>query len=195
MGIWNIKTWYILYLSFVDILLPLSCWESEAFEQWGPEQLKSWTVRFNYLRVQGCFQRKNPPGGIVNQQLKKLTKTCKVKDHWLPFIMYNPVKDSLKISILLFKKKPITCFHCKVCGTIISDELDLGKQETAEFNFNTTAKRCVLSFTGKSYPETTQRYFKTDSDVKEYWGWQSLLFVQGLCFIGVSSLSLFLRPI
>ena len=104
MGIWNIKTWYILYLSFVNILLPLCCWESEAFEQWGPEQLTSWTVRFNYLRVQGCFQRKNPPGGIVNQQLKKLTKTCKVKDHWLPFIVYNPVKDSLKISILLFKK-------------------------------------------------------------------------------------------
>ena len=51
---------------------------------------------------------------------------------------------------------------------MISDELDLGKQETAEFNFNTTAKRCVLSFTGTSYPETTQRYFKTDSDVKEY---------------------------
>lgn len=110
MGIWNIKTWYILYLSFVDILLPLSCWESEAFEQWGPEQLKSWTVRFNYLRVQGCFQRKNPPGGIVNQQLKKLTKTCKVKDHWLPFIMYNPVKDSLKISILLFKKNLLPVF-------------------------------------------------------------------------------------
>lgn len=48
------------------------------------------------------------------------------------------------------------CEDIAVCGTIISDELDLGKQETAEFNFNTTAKRCVLSFTGKSYPETTQ---------------------------------------
>lgn len=48
------------------------------------------------------------------------------------------------------------CENIAACGTILTNNFDIGQQETAECYFNTTVERCVLAFTGKVYLDTEQ---------------------------------------